>query len=319
MHPLVGSLGHLKTARPPMVWVARALRGRFALRIRTPIRAERAVPAPFFIIGSGRSGNTLMRAMLHAHPQLAIPPESYVLTEVAWLGRIYRDDPWPAQVDRVLGLFDTEEFRATWDLPLGPVRERLLAAPPEERGVDAIVDAVYREYARYRAGGARRWGDKTPRNTLYLPWIADLFPEARYIHMLRDGRDVALSYARAGLYPTPEAAAARWVASVRHVRRFRKSVPAGRFLEVRYEDLVAAPEAGLERVCEFLQVPFHPEMLDYWQTGRQLGDTDRAHHANVGRPVTDRSVGRWRELSRPALGKLEEALGSTLRRHGYHS
>lgn len=319
MHPVVSALGHLEAARPLLVWAARAARGRFSLQIRTPLRSRHPVPPPFFIVGSGRSGNTLMRAMLHAHPELVVPPESYVLREVAWLGRVYRDDPWRTQVDRILGLFETDEFRATWELPLGPVREGLMAAPGEERGVDAIVDAIYRAYARRAAGGARRWGDKTPRNALYLPWIGDLFPRAQYIHMLRDGRDVALSYVHAGLYPTLDAAAARWVASVRHVQRFRRGVPAARFLEVRYEELVAGPEAVLRRVCQFLGVSFQPGMLDYWRTGRQLGDTDLDHHANVGRPVTDRSVGRWRELSRSALDDLEQALGSTLGRAGYGS
>lgn len=317
MYEIVRRLGHLRPARPVLAGAARAIRGRFSLRTTTPLTARAGIVPPFFIVGSGRSGNTLMRAMLHAHPELAIPPESYALPKVAWAGRVYRGDPWPRQVDRILALFDTDEFRRTWQLPLQPLRDRLLAAPPERRGIDSIIDVTYRGYIQRHAEGAERWGDKTPLNALYLPWISDLFPGAQYIHMLRDGRDVALSYVRAGLYTTLEEAAARWVRSVRDVRRFQRTLRPAEFIEIRYEELVAQSAIQLERVSAFLGVTRRPEMLEYWRTGRELGDTDSPHHAGLGRPVTDRSVGRWRTLPPDERQALERVLGDTLGRAGY--
>lgn len=317
MNRLARTLSHTDLARDVLVWVGRARRGRFSRVTRTPMHAVHEVPEPFFIVGSGRSGNTLVRAILHAHSGLAIPPESYVLGRVAWLGRLFRDDPWEVQVDRLLGAFDTSEIRATWHLDLAGVRGRLLAAPHDRRGVDAVVDAVFRAWVREHAPGVARWGDKTPLNALYLPWLDDLFPGASYIHVLRDGRDVALSYVRAGLYGTLEAAARRWRESVEHVRRFCAETAGERVLEVRYEELVAEPERHVEGLCRFLGVEAESGMLDFWRGGRELGDTVLPHHANVRAPITPEHVGQWRELPAADLRRLESALGRTLRSAGY--
>lgn len=317
MNRLARSLSHTDLMRDALVWLGRTRRGRLVGGTRTPMHAVHGVPQPFFIVGSGRSGNTLVRAVLHGHSRLAIPPESYVLGRVAWLGRLFRDDPWELQVDRLLGAFDTPEIGATWHLDLTRVRERLLAAPQDRRGVDAVVDAVYRSWVEDHAPGANSWGDKTPLNALYLPWLDELFPGARYIHVLRDGRDVALSYVRAGLYATVEAAARRWRESVEHVRRFSTEAAGERLVEVRYEELVIDPERHVEGLCRFLDVEPESGMMDFWRQGRGLGDTELPHHANVGGPVTSEYVGQWKDLSATELRRLESALGRTLRRAGY--
>lgn len=317
MNRLVRTLSHTDLARDLLVWLGRARRGRLAGRTRTPMHAVHTVAQPFFIVGSGRSGNTLVRAILHGHSRLGVPPESYVLGNVAWVGRLFRDDRWAAQVDRLVGVFDTAEIRGTWGVDLARVRERLLATDPPGRGVDAVVDAVYREWLQAHAPTATRWGDKTPLNALYLPWLDDLFPGAHYIHVLRDGRDVALSYVRAGLYSTAEAAARRWRESVEHVRRFAGSSAGSRLVEVRYEELVSAPERHVQGLCRFLDVDPEPGMLDFWRRGGELGDTDLPHHANIRGPVTAEHVGRWRDLPARDLRRLESALGRTLRQAGY--
>lgn len=317
MNRLVRTLFHTELARDALVWLGRARRGRLSGATRTPMNAVHSIRQPFFIVGSGRSGNTLVRAILHGHSRLAVPPESYVLGRVAWLGRLFRDDPWELQVDRLVSAFDTPEVRATWHMDLSRVSERLLVAAPDRRGVDAVVDAVYREWLEEHAPGANRWGDKTPLNALYLPWLDELFPGAAYIHVLRDGRDVALSYVRAGLYETLEAGARRWRESVEHVRRFSVESARERLVEVRYEDLVEDPERHVVGLCRFLGVEPEAGMMEFWRGEQELGDTHLPHHANVGGPITSEYVGRWRELPASDLRRLESALGRTLRRTGY--
>jgi protein-tyrosine sulfotransferase len=303
--------------RALLVGLARARRGRLFTRTRTPVHAPTGVRPPFFVVGSGRSGTTLVRAMLHAHSRLAIPPESYVLRTIGWQARVYRSDPWPRQVRRLLDAFDTAEHRRTWGLDMDPIRDRLMALPREERGSDRVVDAVYRAWAGIHSPGAARWGDKTPINALHLPWIDDLFPGAPYIHVLRDGRDAALSMVRAGLYQTLEAAADRWVAAVKQLRRFTQRLPEGRVTVVRYEELVQDPVGHAGRLADFLGEEYEPGMLEYWRRPEDLGYTDHAHFRGLDRPVNESSVGRWRSLSAAEVERLEAALGPTLVEAGY--
>src|SRR4051794_27962840 len=117
-----------------------------------------------FVVGCSRSGTTLLRALLDAHPLLAVPPESHfaVAPRLRRLGR----DPW---------------FRL-WGIE-----------PPDLRGLD-VADAVRAVFAAYAAAqGKPRYADKTPHYVSHLPLLAERFPEARFVHVVRDGRDVALS------------------------------------------------------------------------------------------------------------------------------
>lgn len=317
MNRLIRSASHFDAFRAIFVRVAQVRRGRMGGPIQSPLRSDRYLIPPFFIIGSGRSGNTLLRAMLDVHPTLGIPPESYVLGRVSWIGQVYRHDPWPRQVERILQLFESSEFRNTWSLDLGAVYSRMIDVEDAQRGIDALVDAVFR--AHLEAVGAEfvRWGDKTPLNALYLPWINDLFPDAQYIHMLRDGRDVAVSYVRAGLYDSLEESTDRWIESVRHARRLSRRVPRNRFLEVRYENLVSSPWEEVARVAQFLGIEPRADMREYWRNGRELGDTGRPHHENVGRPVNTDSIGRWKTLTVSEQQKLGKLLGPILEIVGY--
>lgn len=317
MNRFLTNASHSDMFRLVLVWLARARRGRFGSRILTPLHASAGVLQPFFIVGAGRSGNTLVRAILHAHTDLSIPPESYALRTVAWRGLVFRDDAWPRQVARVLDAFDREDIERTWQLDLGDIRDRLLDVTPGKRGVDAIVDEVYRWWSRAHAPTATRWGDKTPMYALQLPWIDDLFPGAQYVHVLRDGRDSALSYVRAGLQPTVKDAARRWVTSVRQVRRFAASLPADRFLEVRYEDLVETTVEQAQQLCRFLRVNYQAGMLEYWRDSGRLGDADLKHFIGLDRPVYADSVGRWKSLSASEIEHLATALGPTLAEMGY--
>ena len=317
MNRLLMRASHSALFRALLVALARARRGRLFSRTRTPVRAPAGVRPPFFVVGSGRSGTTLVRAILNAHSELAVPPESYVLRSLAWRARVFRSDPWPRQVDRLLDTFDTAANRRTWGLDLDPTRDRLLSAPPDERGADRIVDAIYTTWAAVHSPGATRWGDKTPINAYHLPWIDDLFPGAPYIHVLRDGRDAALSMVRAGLYPTLESAAERWVTAVDEIRRFTGALPADRVLEIRYEELVRDPAGHARRLCDLLGVAYEPRMLEYWRRPERLGYTEHSHFKGLDQPVNDASVGRWESLSSEEIERLEAGLRPTLAEVGY--
>src|SRR3712207_5675468 len=128
-----------------------------------------AAPAPpFFVIGSARSGTTMLRMILNAHPDVAVPPESRFVVEL-WRGESVID------VERWLhDLGAHRRFRA-WELPLEAVRAELGDAATV--AYEDAVRATYRAYAAAR--GKKRWGDKTPRYIEHIPMLGRLFPDAR--------------------------------------------------------------------------------------------------------------------------------------------
>lgn len=283
-----------------------------------PLRcAEGLATPPFFIIGSGRSGTTLLRAALMQERSLFIPPESYALGPVARDFPRLRMRAWPHAADWVVTRFLSYPGKH-WELPDGALRQRLWSFDDGRRGCDAVVYELFSEYMRIEAPAAVRWGDKTPLNTLNLPWIQDLFPSAQYIHLLRDGRDVVASYLDAGLYSDPEAAATRWLDSVKNAERLGRKLLPGQFLEVRYEELVLDPPSTLNNICDFLGVQFSASMLEFWRRPERLGDAHLPHHQGVHGPISKGSVAQWRNrLPEEVHGMVERILGDTLRRLGY--
>jgi len=143
---------------------------------------------PIFVVGCPRSGTTLLRLMLDAHPTLAIPPESHFIPLVARVRSRY---------DQPSG-FDAEHMAADvmrglrfrdWHLSDDAVRAAIRERRPTT--LASAIECVFVAYAD--AHGKTRWGDKTPGYSIELPLISELFPEAVFVHLIRDGRNVALS------------------------------------------------------------------------------------------------------------------------------
>lgn len=274
--------------------------------------------APFFIVGSGRSGNTLLRAMLVQHPELAIPPESYVLPAVVRKFCKYNYLPWPELVRLVVASFESHPLFYTWELDLRDFYPRALKIEPGRQSLAKLVDLLYTYYAEKKEPGATRWGDKTPLNSLNLEKLNWVFPQARYVHIVRDGRDVVLSYLEAGIYTDLEDASKRWLRSVERSRAFGARIGSSRYREIAYEALVRNPEEILKRICSFLDLTYIPAMLDFWRSSDQLGDSVLPHHENLKRPVTMESIGRWRHgLDSEQQARVKKLLGAKLRELGY--
>lgn len=270
---------------------------------------------PFFIVGCDRSGTTLLRLILNAHPRLCIPNESDfipILHDLA-LRRFGTTDPIPDVEPLLEALFAVERYRL-WKLDDAEVARRVRAAP---RSVSALVDAVFR--CCVEREGKARWGDKTPRYTLRLDAIAQLFPAARVVLIVRDPRDVQASLAEVSWHPdSPFFNARKWRRYwLRATADLERHFP-GRGLVVRYESLVLDPEAVVRRVAGFLGEDFAPEMLDFHgDAERHQPEGIRDHALTLG-PVTTASVGRWRrDVSRIGALVVEAVAGDAMASAGY--
>jgi Sulfotransferase family len=264
--------------------------------------------APFpFIVGCGRSGTTLLRAMVDAHPDVAVPPESHFVVALAG------DLPFDRRAF-LDGLGASDRF-ALWGLDRTTVDAKLARS-----GAASYPDAVRALYAAYAAGaGKRRWADKTPGNVLHIARLAELFPEAVFVHLIRDGRDVAASFLELGWAGTIEEAAMHWKLRVRRGRRAGASLPAGRYHEVRYEALVADPEPSLRRFCRAAALAFEVAMLDHHARAAQVVRTTShpSYHRHVAGPVRS-DVRDWRrDLDTDDVARFDLVAGDMLAELGY--
>ncbi len=280
------------------------------------------------IVGVPRSGTTLLRLMLDAHSDLAIPPETHFIPAVAKLD---------ARASALREVF----FRAvtampTWsDFHLSKEQFFQSLLQIEPFALSEGIRAFYRLYPRRL--NKWRWGDKTPPYSLHLTTLESLLPEAYFIHIIRDGRDVALSVK--GLWFAPgedlETIAADWCHRVKvahiHGQRFRH------YLEIHYEDLVTDTTKLLKHICDYIELPYEPRMEKYYLFARQrleeheswynpdgtvlITKDERFQMQRLTTYPPDRSrISRWKnEMSKEDRSRFERVAGRMLQGLGYET
>ena len=267
--------------------------------------------APFFIVGAPRSGTTLLRLMMNMHSRLCIPPESHFIPEL-----VTQLKPGWTRDEFAAAICAHPRF-AEWGLDHDTVRARLQQVETKWRDVFL---ALYQEYAR--RAGKPRWGDKTPGYVQHLKLLDSIFPDARIIHIIRDGRDVACSLRSVPWYEGSVGDCAKyWRRLVEKGRRDGQALGNKRYLEIRYEDLANDAEGTLETVCLAIGEQFERQMLRYFtQPEDQIPEHRMAWHGGTTQPVNKAAVERWRRDLPPAdVAEFEVYAGALLRRLGYET
>lgn len=274
-----------------------------------------ALVFPIFV-GCGRSGTTLIRNIFDAHPSLAVTHEAHFMAPA--LSRRHQYE--------VAGGFDTTAFLSDLSrdsnyrrqgIHEAQLRDDLAASSPAD--TPAAIRAVFHRYATDH--GKALYGDKTPGSVNHIALIGRALPETRFVHMVRDGRAVALSYLdRPEWGPqTMGEAAIHWRTRVARGREGGRSLEPHRYLEVRYEDLVEDPERVVAEVCAFLTLDYDPSMLEYHKEGKDFIATtkDPAAFENLAKPVT-KEIRDWRsQISDPDVALFESIAGDWLVELGY--
>jgi hypothetical protein len=257
----------------------------------------------------------MLRAMLDSHPDVAVPHESYFVVPALHRRAAY-EGPDGVDRDRLLADLARDDTFTRWGLDADAVER--VRSDATLGSVPDILRELYRAYAG--AAGKTRFADKTPRNVLHIELLAAAFPDARFVHLVRDGRDVVPSMLGLDYFPDrfPEAVL-YWADRVERGRRAGARLGPDRYVEVRYEELVADAPSVLARLCELLALPFDPAMLRYHERADEVVAAVRetAHHQGLWQPPT---VGRrsWREsMSRRDVARFEALAGSALDDFGY--
>ena len=253
--------------------------------LKTDVRPARASAheEPFFLVGSERSGTTLLRLMLAHHRAIECAPEFEFLVE-----RMPARAGFPA-------LADYREWLSTNRIFL-----------PHALAIDPALDypALAQSFvAQYCARSGKPVHGATCHK--HFDRLLRVWPRARFVHILRDGRDVARSCIGMGWAANVWHGAARWIEAEALWAELERHVEPARRIELRYEDLVRAPERELARVCAFLGVDYDAGMLDY------------SSDSSYERP-DPKLIAQWkRKLGPDELALLEARIGPLLRAKGY--
>lgn len=270
---------------------------------------------PFFIIGAGRSGTTLFSKMLNKHPNLAVPPESHFFKVFYPLLPYYGDLDNAANRARMIDDILASYFVRRW---VPKVDRQQFEANIEHNDFGGIFDALMRTWAQQN--GKSRWGEKTPQHLHFTREIQQYLADAKFVHIYRDGRDVAISSIKAGFgAKTIYGAARRWVAEMDIMARVRGKFGADTLLELSYDDLLDDPKGTLERLCAFLGEDYDDAMLEFYQENTWEA-VSSAYEKNLDQPLMRTNKQKWRaEMSNEELRVFEAVAHDMLKQMGYET
>lgn len=273
---------------------------------------------PIFIVGANRSGTTLLRLILNAHSRIAIPEEIlYFRSQIHdfsiddWDNASISDIQFEAIVRDFVGRVEIP------DLDREAAITDILSRPRDLR-------SPYQGLMEYWTGtqGKVRWGEKTPGNLFYANVINEMFPDACFIHMVRDPRPGVYSMERVWFFP--EDIIFNALSRHKHMTVGRatleKNVPADRIMTLRYEDLVADPEGTVRTICEFIGEDYEPEMMTYHKGADKHMRSDAAagFNASATRPITKGKNRGWQDnLTSAEVAAIELISRNEMKEFGY--
>jgi hypothetical protein len=261
---------------------------------------------PIIIGGCARSGTTLMRVILDSHPHIYCGPESYLFVS-----------------NRIKTKKAREKLSNRFDVSIKDINTFVASS----QSLSEFVETFFRHVAETH--GKKRWGEKTPTNVKRIDFIFRQFPKAKFIHMIRDGRDNVCSLrhhpsrkiVNGKVIPLDtnnpiEKCIERWVEDVSLGRRYLGDP---RYFEVRYEDLVLDQRGTMESILEFLGEPWEDTLMNYYKVKGSSRNIEKfPQNIEATRPVYTKAIGRWRsDLTEEEIKLFKEKAGELLKELEY--
>jgi hypothetical protein len=270
---------------------------------------------PIFIVSAPRSGSTLMRLVLDSHPGISIPPPSWLYAMVfPYLysnGDLSLDHNIHALAEDIIKTPTVE----SWSFPVSPDQ---LVTTATERSFAGLYDALHRLYAQ--ENGKVRWGEKSPRNCFWMDEIKRDFPDAQFVHIVRDGRDMAIDIANSPpMVPNNLYSGAQiWKAYNRAALDSAARMDGKSYYKIHYEALCNDPQKELRGLCQFLREDFDEAMLSHDKSPAAQTWSKIANHANVGRSITTEYCEMYRsQLPAGDRAALNACIGDLLKQLDY--
>lgn len=272
---------------------------------------------PLFIVGCFRSGTTLLRLILNANSRITISDEARYIPRYINSGRkraTYNKSEVRALCEKIIRQLKRQRWAAVPDISV-----LLDYFPNGSLSYNEIVETINSFPHKVPSDGY--WGDNTPMYIEHWEQLKDQFPDARFINMVRDPRDVIASTKSIAFnFGFSTYTAARiWEYRLRCSVAMREQLPSADYFEVRYEELVREPERIVSELCEFLGVEYEADMLRFNESidAAALAEV-QPHHKKVLQGITDKSVGAYRSgLSPRQLSLIERVTETLMVKNGY--
>ena len=275
--------------------------------------------SPVFIIGSGRSGTTLLRTILNNHPDIIIPPETFGFRNGLIKFKCLQHLPWNILAERVINTYEGGKEFFLWEINLNEVYEKAKILDNNNRSLADLIHLIFHGYLNAKDPSAKIWGDKTPLNTFYLDWVYKTFPKAKFINMIRDGRDVVSSLIKAKLTNVRNGCL-RWNLAINNSQYFQSKIDSNQFLNIYYENLVTDPNRTVNSICNFLNIPFEEKLLKNSKNISSMHEVKYYEHfKNLLNPINNNSIGNWEKYLSAIEQKLvNKLLAKNLKELGYN-
>jgi len=277
--------------------------------------------APIFIIGSERSGTTLLLAILACHPNIAVPEVTWYYPRFRPYLHTYGDlgdiTNFNTLAHEMANGLRVPYWRMTDANPASFGTEIAARAADIEQSFAGVFAAMFERYTTYV--NKPRWGEKTPGNVFYVEQILQDFPNAQFVYIYRDCRDASAEFIESQFGPTNAySSAVMWRDGQQAVKPFRDSLGAEQWFDVRYEDFVRDPVASLKAMCAFLGEDYDDALMEFHTTpvAQRRGKTK--DNWALAHPITDRHVGIYKnQLSLDQQGIMSWVAGEMMSELGY--
>ncbi len=251
-----------------------------------------SVLRPVFIIGAQRSGTTLLRLMLNAHPAYCVPEESTFLMPLLRKIKSGKSTFSPAEFESFLSYLRKNSQFALWGITVENLDKKFRCVSRID--ITECITFLFNEYCLLEQKSG--WADKTPSYFRMVDVLSKIFPTAKFIHIVRDGRDLYLSWKK--MDPTksnPAVMAKEWCYKVNLATKLLNECASDRYMEIRYEDLARDSAGILNSLCEFLAIEYTEKMLEYWKKSESY--IGKHHSKLIFTGVSDTSIDKWKTSS----------------------
>jgi len=280
---------------------------------------------PIFIIGNPRSGTTLLRLILSAHPNIYIAQEGGFLL---FLYEKYKN--FAGEKGKILNfvedLMQTKKIEY-WDIVKEEIENYIIKNQP--KNYSELGSMVYKYYGEKKYPGKKRWGDKNNYYLNYIDTINEIYPESKFIHIIRDGRDVACSYKDMSKIKNQKYApnlpnqiieiAENWKNNIETINASFNKINKNRYIEIKYEDLVQDTKSTVKELCDFLNEAYDENMLNYNKINLDREPEDYSGWKSlVKQDITTKRIKRWEEeLTSEEIEIFEKIAEKQLKKYNY--
>lgn len=283
---------------------------------------------PFiFIVAKGRSGTSLLQNILDANKHVILPIESKFIIHLK--SKYFGKNHWSESLidEFVNDLYKETKFSSHWNIDKTELTKKIKSYPVKKLNFQTLCKIVYLSYpSPFKRENLMVIGDKNPIYSMFISELREIFPSAKFIHLVRDYRDNVLSNLKTFGYETIPSISKHWVAYNESIENEKKKNP-DLFYTLKYEDLVNNPSSIVPKICDFIEVPFYEEMLSFNETLKEkLEDNFEENiinemneiQPNIIKPINTNYTEKWRKhFNNKDINIIEYIAGAYGNKYGY--